>query len=93
MIVRMTGGFGKEPVFRRNLIERRRHERFHEQLGPESDAALHARHHRIEIVEGAECDLAYGAALRSIWIDVIKMLEAIRIFDIAEQRQRMLPVL
>ena len=55
------------------------------------ERALQPDHHDIEIVERADRDLAHGAALRCIRIDVVEALEVGGVFDVAEQRQRMPP--
>ena len=91
MIFRIADGFRQQSVFGRHLVQRRRGQRLHEKLGAGSDAALNAGHHRIEIVERAERTLTHGAALRRIRIDVFEMFEPFRIFDVAEQRQRVAP--
>ena len=46
----------------------------------------------VEIVEGAERDQPHDAALRRLRVDVVEMLEACRIFELAEQRQAVPPV-
>ena len=55
------------------------------------ERAFHARDHEVEIVEGADRDLARRAGLRRIGIDVVELLEAGRIFQVAEQRQTVTP--
>ena len=75
MICRIADGFCQQAVLGRHLVERRGGQRLHEKLGADGNAALNAGHHRIEIVERAESTLAQGATLRSIRIDVVKILE------------------
>ena len=91
MIVGMADGFRQQPVFGRDFVERRRHQRFSEQLGAGGDVALHARNHGVEIVEGAKGDLTNRATLRRGWIDVVEILEPLGIFQLAEQRQPVFP--
>ena len=55
------------------------------------ERAFDAGNREIEIVKRADLDLTYGAALRGLRIDVVEALEAGRVFDLAEQRQRMPP--
>ena len=86
-IVRMADRFGQQTIFGGNFVQRRGRQRLGEQLGAHGEAALHARRDHVEIVEGAERDLSHRAALRRSRIDVVEMLEARRIFDVAEQRQ------
>ncbi len=90
-IVRKTDGLGQRPVLRRNLIERRRRQRFVDQADRSGDRAFDARHDEIEVVERAKRDLPHGAALGRLRIDVVETLEALRIFDVAEQRKPMPP--
>src|SRR5262245_44674507 len=91
MVIRVTDGLGEQSVFGRHFIQRRRGQRLREKLRAGSDAALHAGHDHVEIIERAERALAHGAALRRVWINVLEMLESFRIFNVAEQRQRVAP--
>ena len=91
-VVRIADRFRQQPVFGGHFVERRRGQRLGEQIGAHGEAAFHARHHLIEVVEGAERDLAHRAALRRRRIDVVEMLEAVRIVRFAEQREAVLPL-
>src|SRR5207244_2902775 len=55
------------------------------------ERALDAGNRQIEIVERSNQDLPRDAALGGVRIDVIEAFEIDRIFDVAEQRQRVAP--
>ena len=90
-ILGMADRLGQRAVFGRNFVQRRRHQRFVDELDGCRDRAFDAGNGDIEIVERPDQDLAGNAALGRIRIDVIEALEAGRIFDVAEQRQRVAP--
>ena len=88
----MADCFGQFAVFGRNLIQRLRHERFVDQLNAACERAFDARNHKIEVIKRPDLDLACGAALRGLRIDVVEAREAGRVLDLAEQRQRVPPL-
>ena len=55
---------------------------------PVASAPFYACDHHVEIVEGADRDLPHRAAFRRGGVDVVELLEAGGIFEIAEQRHR-----
>lgn len=91
MIVRMRYRLSQQSILSGCFILRSRHQRLVDQPDSRRDRPLHAGDRNIEIIERADCDLPRGAALRCVWINVIEMLETGGIFDVAEQRQGMLP--
>ena len=58
---------------------------------PIAERAFDAGDRAVEIVEGAERDLPRRAAFRRVGVDVVELLEAGRIFEVAEQRQAVPP--
>src|SRR5262249_17419106 len=56
------------------------------------DRALQSGDDLVEIIECAERDQAHAAGLRRTRIDVVEMLEAVRIFELAEQREAVPPL-
>ena len=91
-IVGMADRLGQQAVFGRDFVERRRHQRFVDELGrPMRSMPFTPATTTIEIVERADRDLADDAALGRVRIDVVEVLEAGRIFDVAEQRQAVAP--
>ncbi len=91
MVSGMIDGFGEQPVFGGHLVHRRHHQGVEQLIQAGHDRALHAGHHHIEIVEGTERDHAHGAALRGVDVDVLEILEAWGILQLAEQREAVLP--
>ncbi len=90
-ILRMAGRFGQRAVFGRNLVQRRRHQRFIDKPDGGRVRAFDAGNHSIEVIERSNQDLPRDAALGGVRIDVIEAFEIDRIFDVAEQRQRVAP--
>ena len=90
-IVGMADRFGQRAVFGRDLVQRRRRERFVDQLNAGCERAFDAGNHKVEIIKRPDLDLTYGAALGRLRIDVVEALEAGRVLDLAEQRQRVPP--
>ena len=84
-------GFGQRAVFGRDLVQGRRRERFVDQLNAAGERAFDAGNHKVEIIKRPDLDLTHGAALGRIRIDVVEVLEAGRVLDLAEQRQRVPP--
>ena len=76
----------------RHFVERRYQQRVGDHACAGRNRALQPRHHLIEIVEGAECVQAHAAAFGRTRIDVVEVLEAGRVFELAEQRQAVPPV-
>jgi hypothetical protein len=87
----MRRGFRQQPIFRGDFVLRARHQRFVDQVGSRRDRAFDACDCDVEIIERADRDHARHAALRRIGIDVVEALEIGRVFDVAEQRQRVAP--
>ena len=90
-VVRIADGLGKQPVDARDFIERRHKQRVVQQVDALRERAFDAGDHHVEIVEGAERDLRCGAALRRLRVDVVELLEAGRIFQLAEFRHAVPP--
>src|SRR3954468_8413474 len=89
----MTDRFGQQAVFGRDLVQRSHHQGVVDFVNACRDGALHARDDEIEIVEGAEAAEAHRAALRRLRVDVVETLEACRVFQLAEEREGMTPVI
>jgi len=84
---------GEQTVFARYFVERRHRKRVVDQLiGAGGERAFDACDYHVEVIEGADRDLPCHAALRRFDVDVVELLEAGRIFEVAEQRQPVLPI-
>ena len=76
--------FGDKSVFGGHLVSRGRHQGVVDERNAAGDRAFDARNHGIEIVEGADSNLAHDAAFRRFGVDVFELLEAGRIFQVSE---------
>ena len=90
-VVGIGRGFRQQSIGRCRFIQRPRRQRLSDHAGAASDRPLKSLHHHVEVVEGTEFEQPHDADLGRSRIDVIKMLEAGRIFDVAEGRQRVPP--
>ncbi len=91
-IVGVADGFGDKTVLGGHFVKRRHQQRVIEKEDAGGEAALDAVHHYIEVVKGADRDLAYRAALRRLRVDVFEVFETGRILHITEQRKAVAPV-
>ena len=90
-IIRMGHLLGQEAVGGGDLVLGLRDQPLVDQRDAAGDGALHSGHDDIEIVEGADRDLAHHAILRGVRIDVIEALEVGGILDVAEHREGVPP--
>ena len=84
---RMTDRFRYQPVIGRRFVERWHHQRVANRAGSRSEQAPGSGYCLVEVVESAQRHEAYSSTFRRLRIDVIKVPEARRIFEVAEQRQ------
>ena len=90
---RMADRFGDQPILGRHFVERSDTIKVSEIIpAPTATDPFKPGHDLVEVVEGAECDHAHGAALRRVRIDVVEMLEPRRILELPEQRQAVPPI-
>ena len=90
-IVRIAHRLGEQSVFARHFIKRRHEKCLVDEIDAEDERAFDSGDHHIEVVEGAERDLTRRAALRRVRVDVVELLEAGRIFQVAERRYAVPP--
>ena len=90
-VVRIAHRLGEQSVFARYFVERRHQQRLVDEIDAEDERAFDSGDHHVEVVVGAERDLARRAALRRVRVDVVELLEAGRIFQVAEQRHAVPP--
>jgi hypothetical protein len=69
----------------------RHHQGVVEKVDARDQRAFDASDHHVEVVKRARGHQSRGATLRRTRVDVVELLEACRIFQVAEQRQAMLP--
>ena len=72
----MADGFGEQSVLGGHLVERRDQQRVVNEADAGCERAFYARDHEVEIVVGADRDLARRAGLGRIGIDVVELPEA-----------------
>ena len=85
-IGRMRQRFGKQPVFRRWLVQRGRQQRVVNELYPRRELTLPSGQDHVEVVVCAEGGLAEGAAFWRTRIHVIEVGKAGGILEIAKER-------
>ena len=90
-IIRVADAVRQQPIRGRHLVERGRRQGVVDEVDAGGERTFHAGDHDVEIIEGAECDLAHATAFGGLRIDVVEVREAGRIFDLAEQREPVLP--
>src|SRR5208282_5079651 len=90
-IVRIADGFGEQAVFGGNLVQALHQESLVDEVDADRQCAFHAGDCSVEIVVGAKRDLPRRAAFRRVGTDVVELLEAGRIFEVAEQRKAVPP--
>lgn len=90
-IVGIGSRLGQQSVKGGDLVQRTDGQGFVDQPDRGCEGALHARYGQIEVVEGADRNLAHHAALGRVGIDVVEALEIGGVFDVAEQRQAVPP--
>jgi hypothetical protein len=90
-ILRMAKYLRQRTIFGRNFVQRRRRQRFINELDWGRYRALDPGNRDIQVVEGPDQNLADDATLGRVRIDVIEVFEVGWIFDVAEQRQGVPP--
>src|SRR5262245_28903252 len=88
----MTDRFRDQPVMGGRFVERWHHQRVANRAGSRREQAPDPGYRRVEVIESADRREAYRPTFRRLRIDVVKMPEAGRIFEIAEQRQTVPPL-
>ena len=91
-IRRMTNRFRDQPVMRRYFVERWHHQRVANRAGSGGQQAPDPSYCLVEVVESAGRHEAYRPSFRRLLIDVVKMPEVGRIFEVAEKRQTVPPL-
>ncbi len=83
-VVRVAQRLGEEPIAARYLVERWHQQRVVVEVDADGERAFHAVDHDVEVVVGAAHDLSRGTALGGGGVDIVELLEACRIFQVAE---------
>ncbi len=92
-IVRIADGFRDQAVLGGHFVQRRRQKRVVDVVDPGRQRAFDASNHDIEIVVGSDRNLPHGAAFRCRGVDVVELLEAGGIFQVAKQGKPVPPEL
>jgi len=90
-VVRVVHRLGKEPISARYFIERCHQQGVVGEIDADGERAFHAIDHHVEVVVGAERDLPRRPAFGRIGVDVVELLEAGWIFQVAERRHAVPP--
>jgi hypothetical protein len=77
---RMADGLGKQAVFGRHFVERRRQQCLVDELDSAGEDALHSVHCHVEIIKRAGDAPSHRAGFRRLRVDVVKVREMERIF-------------
>ena len=92
-IVRIADRFGEQPIGAGDFVEREGQQRVVDKPDAGGEGAFDAGDDDVQIVERADGNLPRRAAFRRGGVDVVELLEAFRIFQVAEQRQAVTPFL
>src|SRR5579871_6133165 len=91
IVVRISDTLGEQAISARHLVEGTDHERVIDEVDGLRGRALQSGDHQIEVIVGAAARDPYGSPLGGVGIDVVEMLEARWVFEIAEQGHSVAP--